>query len=860
MADYSPRAKGVFQRAITLDGEERERYVTRECAGDQRLRGEVDTLLTAFSGSNDPPDLSETRPVDEASWWQSADGAERPPLEDAMIGRLIGPYRVLECIGTGGMGSVFLAERAEADSSGSLVAIKTLRPGLEDEGILRRFQIERRTLAAMKHPNIVALTDSGTSDDGRPYFVMEYVQGEPIDEYCDRLDIPIDTRLELFRSVCGAVHYAHQHLVVHRDLKPSNIRVTADGIPKLLDFGIAKIFDAGLTPGITSLTRTGVAPMTPDFASPEQVMGEAITTSTDIYALGVLLYRILAGRAPYELTSGSAAEMLRIIVETDPPRPSQKAAEMGRQAVVRRLRGDLDMIVMMALRKEAQHRYASVEQYSDDIRRHLEGLPVLAQKDTRRYRMSRFVRRHKTGVVATLFVAVALVTATVVSVNQWLHAERRFQETRSLARFVLFEFDDAIRSGVTPARKKLVTEALTYLDRLSKEAGSDLALLREVVDGYVKVGDVQGNPSTPHLGDPAGARESYRRALSIAERIQSKDPADRATVAKVRVKFGDLLAFGGNRAEALAEYRKAFDVLEQAAAASPSIENRKALLACVNKIGFTQYQVGDFTGAIDSYRRCVDIARQLESAGAADARHSLAYGQERYGEMLARSGKTEEGIRNLRAALAIYQELAAASPEDASARRDVSNTYTILGDILFAALRTEEALASYTKGLEIAETLAREDPQNRQARTDYHIALGRLADIFFAVGRRDEARSLAQRALTFLRTIVDLPDASQYDVYNYAWILVTTPFEPLRNPSAAEKYADKAVRMTDGSDPRMLDLLARAYDSAGKARHAVETEAKALKLLPASGQSDLRKELEDNLARFRSRLARPVAQ
>jgi non-specific serine/threonine protein kinase/serine/threonine-protein kinase len=754
------------------------------------------------------------------------------------------------------MGSVFLAERADGESSANPVAIKTLRPGLEDEAILRRFQIERRTLAAMKHPNIVSLLDSGTSQDGHPYFVMEYIQGEPIDEYCERLELPVQARLELFRSVCGAVHYAHQHLVVHRDLKPSNIRVTAEGKAKLLDFGIAKIFDAGLAPGITSLTRTGLAPMTPDFASPEQVMGEAITTSTDIYALGILLYRLLSGRVPYALTSGSAAEMYRVIVETDPVRPSQKAADAGLAAVSRRLRGDLDMIVMMAIRKEPQLRYASVEQLSDDIRKHLEGLPVAAQKGTRSYRLSRFIRRHKAGVAATLLIAASLVIATIVSVNQWLRAERRFNETRSLAKFVVFEFDDAIRTGPTLARKKLVAEALTYLDRLGREAGGDLTLLREVVEGYVKVGDVQGNPSTPNLGDPAGARESYRRALAIAERIQSKDPADRATVARVRLKFGDLLALAGNRAEALPEYKKALSVFEEFAARSPSADNQRAVLTCYDKLGFTQYQIGDFQGALDSYRRSMGIARQLQAAGAPDAQRLLARGQERYGELLARSGKTEDGLQNLRAALKIYQQIAAASPEDPGARRDVFSTYTILGDILFAALRTEDALASYREGLAIAESLSREDPYNRQARTDLHSALGRLADIFFAVGKREEAQVLSQRALAFLRKIVDLPDASQYDVQNYAWILVTTPFPELRDPAAAEKYAAKAVEMTQGSDPRMLDLLARAYEGSGNLAEAVATEEQALRMLPSTGQSDLRKEFEDNLGRFRSRLAR----
>ena len=797
---------------------------------------------------------------------------------DPQIGKLIGHYRVLRRIGIGGMGAVYLAERADHEFQ-QQVAIKALRPGLEELDIQHRFLAERQTLAVLEHPNIVRLLDGGTTEEGRPYLVMDYVEGVPIDEYAYARELGIEARLELFRTVCAAVHYAHQNLVVHRDLKPTNILVTGDGVPKLLDFGIAKILTPEPAEKAAEMTLTGSRPMTPQYASPEQILGQPITTASDIYSLGVLLYRLLTAHHPYEFTTGSDAELVQLICQREPEKPSALLRRLARtpgakvplgdgrpEALARRLSGDLDMIVMMALRKEPQRRYSSVEHFSEDIRRHLAGLPVTAQKDTLRYRASKFVQRHRAAVGAAALVAVALVSSTIVSLEQKRQAERRFQEVRELARFVLFEFDDAIRSGVTPARKKLVERALVYLDRLARETSRDVSLRRELMEGYVKVGDVQGNLYGPNLGDSSGARQSYGRALELAQALYAADPQDpvaRRDLARARAKLGDLTALGGNRAEALQEYRQALQVFDELAAANPKdLDAKRDVLSLANKVGFTHYQLGNLAAALSSYRRCLAMAQELhqaEPSGPA-ARRALAVGYERVGEVLARTGRTAEGLVSLRAALETYQALAAASPADAQTQRDVSNTYTIMGDILLAAGRTAEALDSYSRGLQIAEALARDDPQNKQARTDLHLALGRLADVLSAANQAQQARAMAERALRLLRSLVDLPDASQYDLQNYAWILVTTPFADLRNAARAEHYAWKAVEMTQASDPRVLDTLARAYEAGGKLEPAVKTEMQALALLPplapGVGVSDLRKELESNLTRFKDELGR----
>ena len=369
-----------------------------------------------------------------------ADGGTGPP-EGAEAGRSIGAYRVIRAIGHGGMGAVYLAARDD-DEFKKRVAIKLLRPGMATDDLVRRFRNERQILASIDHPNIAKLLDGGTTEEGLPYFLMEYVEGEPIDRYCDRHALSVGERLGLFRTVCTAVHFAHQNLVVHRDLKPGNILVTADGVVKLLDFGIAKLLKPELYSARVDATRIEERLMTPEYASPEQTRGELITTASDIYALGVLLYELLTGHLPYRLSGLSLHEVTRVICEVDPRKPSTAIGEVeertradgtaqkltpesvsrtreGRpEKLRRRLAGDLDAIVMKAMRKEPQRRYGSAEQLSEDIRRHIDGHPVAARKGTFSYNASRFVRRHRIGVATAAAAIVSLIAfSTVLAVQ-----------------------------------------------------------------------------------------------------------------------------------------------------------------------------------------------------------------------------------------------------------------------------------------------------------------------------------------------------------------------------------------------------------------------------------------------------------
>jgi len=418
-------AMEILDTASGLPIGERDGYLSSACAGAEHLQSYVGRLLLRY---------------DQA---EAEDFLTRPVLPDpdqkavGLIGRRIGPYELLRELGSGGMGIVYLAARAD-DVYKKEVAVKLVLPGMRRGGIIRRFEQERQILAALDCPNIARLLDGGATEEGWPYVVMEYVDGVPITEYCDGRKLDITERLKLFRTVCAAVSYAHQNLIVHRDLKPGNIFVTTDGTVKLLDFGIAKLLGSELQPA--DLTRTGMLPFTPDYASPEQMRGKAVNTSSDVYSLGVVLYELLTGHRPYRLEQialydvaqavadaepeAPSAAVNRIVTETDceearSPETISATCEGSPDKLRRRLSGDLDNIALKALRKDPDERYASVAQFSEDIERHLTGKPVIAQTPTLAYRASKFVRRRKIGVAFAAFVALTAFAVAFFIVWQW---------------------------------------------------------------------------------------------------------------------------------------------------------------------------------------------------------------------------------------------------------------------------------------------------------------------------------------------------------------------------------------------------------------------------------------------------------
>ena len=469
-----------------------------------------------------------------------------------MAGERIGPYRVLRTLGVGGMGEVFLADRADAEFE-QQVAIKVVFGSSLARGVQSRLKVERQILAQLDHPNIAHLLDGGSLADGTAYIVMEYVDGVPIDAYCDANHLDIPARLKLFQTICAAVHYAHQNLIVHRDLKPSNILVTEAGVPKLLDFGIAKLLDAGQAGRHTlAVTHADFRLMTPDHASPEQVRGQPITTSSDVYVLGVLLFRLLTGVGPYLIPSMRLADIERAICEKEPPLPSHsvgaddsaeahaiaRARGTSTHRLRRILRGDLDNIVDMAMRKEPERRYASAQQMASDIQRYLEGKPVIARRDTLSYRSAKFVRRHWLPVTAGIsasFLVLAFATTTYVqslrvaaerdrAAQQRERAERERARAEEVSSFLvnLFKLSDPEenRGNQVTARELLDSGARRLRAGLTDQPETKAALLSTVGAVYDSLGQYQD--ALPLLDEALllGARDGqwigFRQGLRFA--------------------------------------------------------------------------------------------------------------------------------------------------------------------------------------------------------------------------------------------------------------------------------------------------------------------------------------------------------
>jgi eukaryotic-like serine/threonine-protein kinase len=747
------QVRKILDRALETEPGERARILDEACAGDAGLRAEVESLLAADEQASG--EFLTGKAIDHVVAGVAGglrDGG------DSLQGRKIGSYLVLEEIGHGGMGTVYRAVRAD-DQFSKQVAIKVVRGGLGDNLAIQRFKAERQILANLDHANIARLLDGGSTEDGRPYVVMEYVQGRPIDEYCDRHKLSMQARLKLFRTVCSAVAFAHQRLVIHRDIKPGNILVTEEGEPKLLDFGIAKILDEQSGDGEATVTLVRL--LTPEYASPEQVRGTPVTTATDVYSLGVVLYGLLTGRRPYPAASKTPHQMAQAVLEAEPERPS--SAVKGAEA--RRLRGDLDNIVMKALRKEPERRYATVEQFSDDIRRHLEGLPVIARPDTLLYRGSKFARRHRIAVIAAGLAVLTLLGGMAATLREAYiareerqRAEQRFNDVRKLANSLLFEVYDAIENlpGSTPARKVLVDRALEYLDKLAAEAKGDLSLQRELATAYEKVGDVQGGFRSSNLGDTAGFMASYRKALAIREAVLRGSPKDaqaQRELLRTHGRLSDALMGAGDLRGSVDQLKQLLPIAEKLSGANPgNLTDRRNLALAYLDYGWKSSGLGDSKGGLEDCRKAVGMLESVAERDPGDKRTrrvlALAYG--RVGELLSVYEKQHaESLAMHQKALVVEQDLLAQDPQNTDLRRMAA----------WDTMRTGEeqsdgrkALEKYKQALNGMEELSAADPKSVQFHFDVAAVLSRMGAAHLALGDAGAAQSELERSLAEIGT------------------------------------------------------------------------------------------------------------
>ena len=751
------RAKAITADALERPERERPTFVAGACGGDETLLHEVESLLAAHAGAGEfleESGLAATGAADVVAAAQAA-------LPGA-AGRRIGPYRILRELGHGGMGVVYLAERADAAFE-KQVAIKVVRGGFAGASLMQRFREERRILATLEHPNIARLLDGGATEDGLPYLVMEYVDGIPLDEYSQARALSVAQRLLLFRQVCAAVQYAHQRLVIHRDLKARNILVTPDGTPKLLDFGIAKLLEPGLAP--EEQTRTGFRALTLEGASPEQARGEPLTVTSDVYALGVLLYRLLTGLSPYGPARRTDADLMRAVCEEAPPRPSAVAPIEHR----RKLAGELDWITLKALRKEPDRRYASVEQLADDIQRYLGARPVAAAPDSWRYRARKFAARNRTPVAVGALLALSLaagVTATLWQArraeDQRARAERRFADVRKIATSMMGEMNDAIEAlpGATSARGLLVKRACERLDALALDAPDDPALAEEVATAYHRLGELQASASQPNLGDPAAARASHRKGLALRKALAARSPDDLEArshlveslirTAYVEDEIGPSLALG----------QAAIATAESLVAARPAeLRFRRQLASAHYMVGSHYREIGDMSRALASYERATPLFQAVYDAspGDVEANRNIALCHKRLGAILVER-KSPEAIGHLRKAVALDEERLARKPDAPQERRDVSVSSIQLGYGLLKAGEAHAALVLYRRALALREGLVRDDPTNAQAPHDLALALWWIASAETSNGNWDAALASLQRAMPLAKPLRERDD------------------------------------------------------------------------------------------------------
>ena len=672
-----------------------------------------------------------------------------------MQGRRVGPYLVGELIGEGGMGLVYLARRDDEQFE-KTVAIKFLKSSVDSEAALDRFRQERQILANLEHPNIARLLDAGATEEGIPWIAMERVEGVPLPEYCRSQALTITGRVRLFREVCAAVQFAHQQLVVHRDLKPSNILVTPDGTPKLLDFGVAKMLRPNAP---TQHTEPGMLPLTPDYASPEQLRGGAASVAGDVYSLGAVLYELLSGARPHALVAYTPEEIVRAICDT-PPRLLTQAAPVELRA---QLRGDPENITSMALQKDPALRYGSVEQLSADLLRWLERRPVVARPSTFGYRAGKFLRRNTVTTVAFGMLFLALAGGSIVSSLQARRAERRFNQVRELAKTLLFGLHDQLAqiAGTTKARETLVLTARTYLDSLAAEAGGDRGLLLELADSYEKLGDIQNSIQNPNLGESRNSVLSYGKAVALAEQVRAQSPRDSATLRSLAAKYyglGYQEIQLGQTAAGLAHLEKFHAAMNTAVGLKPAGHAEYRLqAAALNVAGDVLSKRGQIREAAKRYRESLQLAQAWEQAipgGSGPAAATIARD---------RIADTEKTLGNLEIAATLYRQCAAerlaratAHPEIVGLQRAVMTTYSSLADVYgepgFPNLGDHaKALDYLNQAMTIANRLAA-DPNDARGQSDRAEANLNLATLLEKANPR-QSRIHALQALAAFRSL-----------------------------------------------------------------------------------------------------------
>jgi serine/threonine protein kinase/tetratricopeptide (TPR) repeat protein len=779
-APYWRLVEEIFHQALDVPADERAAFVHEHCGGDAALARDVRGTLAGY----------------EAQERISALHA-RKPLEGACFGA----FEIVRIIGEGGMGAVYLARRIGDFEQRAAIKLISGTPAAAAL-LAERFLQERQILAGFEHPNIARLLDGGVTGDGQPFLVMEYVEGVRLDEYCRSTPLSVRGRLKLFRKICEAVHFAHQHLVIHRDLKPGNILVTEQGEPKLLDFGIAKILAAPGSATEQTITLMASLLLTPQYASPEQIQGHSCTVASDIYSLGVILYELLAHQSPYSATASTPAEIIAAAVTGEAQRPSVVAPEKLRA----RLRGDLDSIVMKALARKPTDRYGSVDQFSEDVRRHLEGLPVIAVEGTRVYIARKFLRRHRVGVAAAAFILFSLIAGLAgtmwqarVADRERVLAEQRFSDSRKLANYLLFPLFDSVQSlpGSLPVQADMASQSLLYLDRLAADKGKNRALSLELAEGYLRLGQILEAPlgGGDSLGNASKALESDQKALTILEPLMREVPSDvrvQQDLARGYFQLGPALNFLGKSREGIAKLSQAIAIFDRLAAASPHG------VAC----------------RVDAGRAYVALMDVIGSPGGG----------------LSEQGTKDQVLAAASKAYAHFDAAIAMSPADSRALLGLARAENLAGTLQMV-MDPRAGIASVQKGLDALHKLPpamRGSPQTQidETRMETTIAFGQAAIGQFA----DALRTLQHSREVYERlAVVDPKNGTNTRRRITLYRTLAMVQMGLGNKREALAAYRKVIELTDGLvalDPSKLSNFVIGAEAQGRAAGVLAAEGR----------------------------------
>jgi serine/threonine protein kinase len=851
-----------------VDPELRDGFIRERCGNDLELLSNVRSLVEADSS---------------VEQWTA------PASETTALTQMLGHYELERLIGRGGMGAVYLAHRADGEFD-QQVAVKIIGLPFELEEIRDRFRRERQILAGLRHPNITRLLDGGVTDDGQLYLVMEYVDGLPI----NRFPADLDKKLDLFLSVCGAVQYAHQNLIVHCDIKPSNILVDNDGAAKLLDFGAAKLLDD------SDATRTGFRVATLAYASPEQLRGETASTLSDVFSLGAVLYELVAGEKAFGDDLGSRLG----------------AGETRALKLPQPLAGDLDIVVRKALALVAVERYQSVEQLAEDIRRHRKGQPLLAHAPSWRYRAGKFIRRNKLALCAAVLLLLTLLTGIGAvfwqyrtAVAERARAEARADDLRKLSDSLLTEIDEAIQRlpGSTQAQKLLVSTVLEHLDRTVRDSPGDSDLEVDAANGYVSLANVQSSPYNQNIGDTPGALASLAKALSILTPLRQREPgnvAAKQVLALARRSRGDVLFGRGRTQEAVVEMRSAIAAFEELASVPNAsrgsrldalLEAAVAYIHLGDEFGMVGWpSLSDFPAALFAYHKAGETyqrAARIEPANLRVLRGIVEV--HRKGGAIQLQIDPADAVSELREAVTEMRALQERGEQSVEFRRLDAGVLGPYAGALIEIGQYRPALAALEQGRAIQEALLAADPKNLRAIQDVYAGLSREAECFqdraagifpeqganrtadvanalnvllkeqsllediiriepdnpiwppklglvlIDIGRQQRALQrpegsikLAQQGLSLLKEVGLRPNTKAFQLHDVVTGLITVEPAALREPALAVQYAERIVEMSAHRNPEFLLTLSQAYRCAGQASKALAAAREALAILP----------------------------